>query len=643
MALSSFSQTNLVQNSSFENGINKGIGVQEVKGKSKEITDWHSPIKHAPDLYMTPRKSVAVANSGRNAVGLILGSNRQEKTKFEYLTGKLSSPLVAGQAYCISFSTILHRTSKWAATDLGVILHNDEKLLSKISDPTSLSASLYANDGAAITNTKWNKFNGYYVATGDEKYISFGKFGDAESVQIKGLDMDPYFELDGFQSKAYYQLDDVSVKALSEDTDCGCAEDPPKTEEELEVINHHKQPPYLFALDASGSMKRDGLFDTLRQNLVRFVENVPKGTAVSFVTFASSSRKVFTGAVESNTAQTVDSLLSRSPIGGGTNVFVGLQLAYASWQLPGRDSAKMILISDGEFHVSPKILEIVKNNYETKGRKLTLIQIGARASGLEQLKPYMDEYIHTTQSELKHIVAQLNKKKIRSGGNAVNCECVEAYSDTMNYHFVIDFSGSMKDEKNRAIMALKYLFNQAPDDAMMSVTTFNTNATKLYSGKKSDITMTELTVLLHRQYAGGGTDPTPGIKQALHFAKSESKDRYSHVILITDLTPKKLSQEMELGKSIKRSTEEFDMSAQAITVSDDGFVAVYSQFDVFTKGFTGVSRTKFEKDLFDTERSSCDYTSQPYHYNPAKAAAKAGTKKFAAKVLKGILNSTLSL
>jgi hypothetical protein len=100
---------------------------------------------------------------------------------------------------------------------------------------------------------------------------------------------------------------------------------------------------------------------------------------------------------------------------------------------------------------------------------------------------------------------------------------------------------------------------------------------------------------------------------------------------------------MELGKSIKRSTEEFDMSAQAITVSDDGFVAVYSQFDVFTKGFTGVSRTKFEKDLFDTERSSCDYTSQPYHYNPAKAAAKAGTKKFAAKVLKGILNSTLSL
>ena len=59
-----------------------------------------------------------------------------------------------------------------------------------------------------------------------------------------------------------------------------------------------------------------------------------------------------------------------------------LKLAYASWVQEGPDKAKMVLISDGEFHVNPKIVALVKNEYETEERKLSLIQIGARASGL---------------------------------------------------------------------------------------------------------------------------------------------------------------------------------------------------------------------------------------------------------------------
>jgi len=638
-----FGQTNLVLNNSFEEGNNKGIGEQEIKGKSKEASSWHSPVKHHPDLYMTPKKSVAVPNTGRNSVGLVLGSGRQEKTKYEYLTGKLASPLIEGQAYCICFNTLLHRSSKWAATDVGILLHHDKDLLSDISGPTSMTATLYANEGKAITNTRWNSYCGYYVATGGEEYISFGKFGTNESVSMKELGFDPYNELEGFQTKAYYQLDDVSVTPLIGEVDCGCAEDEPKTEEE--IVNEHKDPPYLFALDASGSMKRDGLFDTLRKNLVHFVDGVPNGTPVTFVTFASSSRKIFAGEKFSHTAHEVDSLLSRASIGGGTNVFVGLQLAYESWQEDGPDSAKMVLISDGEFHVTPKIAAIIKNQYETEGRKLTLIQIGARASGLEQLKPYMDDYIHTTQSELHQVVAQLNSKKRGYAGVAVNCECEEEFSDTMNYHFVIDYSGSMSQEKNRAVMAVRYLYERIPDNAVISLTAFNTASEVLYFGTKADLKAGQITMMLSTRWTGGGTSPTPGIEAALQLAKKESKNRFSQIILVTDLPVMTLNMNKRAGMNdnIASSAQDFDLAAYAITIASEGFVMTHAEFDMYSKKFANVSRQKFENDLFRTKSSSCDYTSQPYHYNPAKGAMKAGTKRFAAGALKTVLNSTLSL
>ena len=634
-------QQNLVKNSSFEDGVNKGYGSIELKGDDKTITSWHSPAKHNPEVHIIPKKSVATAYEGRNAVGLVLGSGKQEKTKFEFITGDLSAPLEKGQAYCISFNIILQRSSKWAATDIGVLLHSDRKLLTKIADPTSLTASLYANAGEPIVNTKWNTYNGYYVATGGEQHISFGKFGDAESKEMKDMGYNPYFEMDGYQTKAYYQLDEISVKKVTDETDCGCAEELEETDEEFKK---RKQPPYLFALDASGSMKRDGLFDSLRNNMVRFVKDLPDGTPVTFVTFASSSRKLFAGEVNDNTAHEVDSILSKASIGGGTNVFVGLQMGYESWSEAEPDSAKMVLISDGEFHVTPKIVSLVKNEYETKGRKLTLIQIGARsASGLNQIEPYMDGYIYTTQSELGKVVSQLKRRKVRNGFTAVNCECVEGYSDTMNYHFVIDYSGSMKDEKTRAVSALRYLFNKAPDNAMITITSFNTQSEVLYVGKKTDITMAKLTFLLSAEFTGGGTDPTPGVKDALALAKTMSEDRFSHIILITDLPAVMLSRYKDLNNSVSNSAKIFDLAASAIAVSADGLVMTHAQFDVNTTKYVSVNRMKFENDLFSTNRSSCDYTSQSYHYNPAKAAMKAGTKKVAGRALKTIISSSLGL
>jgi len=640
LAISSYSQQNLVLNPSFEKNFQNKKGITDIKKGSKTIVSWTSPTSRHPVLFTLPRKTVAVASEGRSAVGMLLGSSKQEKTKLEYITGELAQPLEKDQVYCVCFDMILQRSSKWAATDVGVLFHHDKKVISDISDPKSMNASLYANDRDAVVNTKWEKFCGYYKASGGEKFLSFGKFGKADSKSMKDMGYSPYFEVDGYQSKAFYQLDNIEVRALTEDTECGCA-DPIEIETDSTVVEEKNLPPYLFALDASGSMKKDGLFDSLRLNLVRFLRTLPEQTPVSFVTFASTSRKIFKGKMGPTTAHEVDSLLNRAAIGGGTNVFVGLQLAYDSWQPAEADSAKLVLISDGEFHVTPKIVDIIKREYDSNGRKLTLIQIGARASGLEQIEAYMDGYIHTTQTELSQAISQLTRPEALTGGVAVSCECTESFSDTMNYHFVIDFSGSMAEEKDRALMAFNYLFNQTPETAMISITKFNTDAQVVYYGRKADAK--NLTFSLYGSGTGGGTDPTPGMDYALDFARQHSENRYSHIILITDLSAMVLSMKRKMTEAIRHSSEEFPLSASSIEVSAGGFVTTRSQFDVYSKRFVGVSRTKFENDLFKTSRSSCDYTSQPYHFNPAKSAMKSGTKKFFGGLLRVAANTAVNM
>ena len=228
-----------------------------------------------------------------------------------------------------------------------------------------------------------------------------------------------------------------------------------------------------------------------------------------------------------------------------------------------------------------------------------------------------------------------------TGGIAVSCECEESFSDTMNYHFVIDFSGSMAEEKDRALMAFNYLFNQTPETAMISITKFNHDAEVVYYGRKSDAK--NLTFSLYGSGTGGGTDPTPGVGYELNFARTHAENRYSHIILITDLSAMALSTKRPMNQAISKSASEFPLSASSIEVSSGGFVTTRSQFDIYSKRFVGVSRNKFENDLFRTSRSSCDYTNQPYHYNPAKSAMKNGSKKFFGGLLKVLANTAVNI
>ena len=619
-------QSNLVLNPGFEENKYSANGSMELR-KEGFLTDyWYNPIrKRSPHLFTVPQRAVAKANSGSVAIGMILGGSKQSKTKYEYITGKLETPLAKGETYCLSFNILLHRSSRWAATDIGVLLHHDEFLIADVGEPQTLEATLYANDGYVVTQTKWQEFNGYFVASGGEQYISLGKFGEGESFELKELGLKPYFKLDGFQGKAYYQLDDFSVVAQSENLDCGCAEAPVSRTDTL--ITNGLQP-YLFALDASGSMRKQGVFDSLRNNLAELLEQLPYGTPVTFSTFSSKANLLFSGRINQNTSKEVDDLLAAVELGSGTNVYSGLESAANSWPSTGKDSARIILISDGAFAVTNRIEYIVKDQFENNGRKLTVVQVESKARGTEKLDPYLTSFIYITPAELRSVIFQMHE--VKSLG-AIACECPRDFSEIMNYHFVIDYSGSMALYKNKAIKVVNSLYEKVPRNAVVSITAFSQSATELYVGKKSELSLSQLDALLTGYKVGGGTDPTPGVKHGVGIADRMAEDRFSHLILVTDLKASILNQKKGMKANIKSSFDKIDIAVSTVSVdlesTMDFTVSGRMQFDATTSMFRNVSKAKFENDLFQTDRSACNYTTQVYHYNPASDVVKKEAKK----------------
>lgn len=83
--------------------------------------------------------------------------------------------------------------------------------------------------------------------------MSFEMFGEGESIEIKELGLKSYFQMDGLKPKAYYQLDKLSVIAQSDSVDCGCAGTPIQSNDS----GSNGPQPYLFAIDASGSMRKN--------------------------------------------------------------------------------------------------------------------------------------------------------------------------------------------------------------------------------------------------------------------------------------------------------------------------------------------------------------------------------------------------
>lgn len=149
------------------------------------------------------------------APGIAAGCNAVGVDNYrEYIQGRTSSPLVAGQTYCVSMYVSLGDNVVWATNNIGVRFFNNEYFRDACANGNNSLINLVPQLNytcAPITDTvNWVRVQWDYVATGGERYFVIGNFYNNNNTTVgcsnSGASINPY---------AYYYIDDVSIVANS--------------------------------------------------------------------------------------------------------------------------------------------------------------------------------------------------------------------------------------------------------------------------------------------------------------------------------------------------------------------------------------------------------------------------------------------
>lgn len=174
-------------------------------------------IEPSPDgelSFSVPENYIGYQNARTGAAyaGYYAGITSTNDDYHEYISVKLSQPLVKGKIFELSYYVSLADSFYTSGLPLQYIDH---------------SAAYLSNDSLAINNflriehapqvesmknvflndsTGWQKVSGYFVAFGGESYLTIGCFEKFEDVQFNYMN-----EFTGQYVVAYYFVDDVSL------------------------------------------------------------------------------------------------------------------------------------------------------------------------------------------------------------------------------------------------------------------------------------------------------------------------------------------------------------------------------------------------------------------------------------------------
>ena len=174
-----------------------------------------------------------VSRTGTRHAGIITHEALSEYR--EYIQGRTTTPLVAGQSYCVSMYVSLGNDVLYATNNMGIYFGNVP--YERDPCPGTSNSGIYVTpqlnyDCAAITDTSnWVRLEWSYVASGGEQYFMIGNFFNNSNTIVAnnpgGTFINPY---------AYYYIDDVSIEATNEccyadlaEVDALCVSDAPVT------------------------------------------------------------------------------------------------------------------------------------------------------------------------------------------------------------------------------------------------------------------------------------------------------------------------------------------------------------------------------------------------------------------------------
>ena len=209
---------NLVPNPAFELYAN----CPSTLGQLDFAAPWYTPTYGTADYFngcapgmsgvSTPGNSFGnqIPLSGRGYAGGYMyasGGGNMTNSYREYLQTPLSTPLIAGQTYSVSFHVSRAANYAWAIAELGAYFSAGPVTN---ASPFVLPASPQVENPSANilgSTNSWMLVQGTFTAAGGEDHLTIGNFrSDANTTAQLGIGT--------YSNSAYYYFDDVSVTAV---------------------------------------------------------------------------------------------------------------------------------------------------------------------------------------------------------------------------------------------------------------------------------------------------------------------------------------------------------------------------------------------------------------------------------------------
>lgn len=203
---------NLVPNPSFEQytvcppGISPPFTASSWSLPTGGSSDYYNSCAPVASNVSTPINSFGnqTPRSGSGYAGFIL---RPTNLYREYLEVPLTTPLVAGNTYQVSFYVSLADQASWAIDKFGAYLSVGSVGPIVTAPVLPFVPQIMHPTGTFITDkTNWTQISGTYLATGGEDHLVIGNFYDNVATV-------PQTGQGGFYPGSYYYIDDVSVCA----------------------------------------------------------------------------------------------------------------------------------------------------------------------------------------------------------------------------------------------------------------------------------------------------------------------------------------------------------------------------------------------------------------------------------------------
>jgi OOP family OmpA-OmpF porin len=224
----SLTAQNLIPDSSFENYINKPINLSAIN----QSKNWYAPTKGTTDYFSANKdESLKQANvpsndfgyqkalSGNCYAGFIVYSPGRNYR--EYLQTKLTSTLVKGKTYCLTFNFSLADNSMWQIDKLGVILSENEIRSNKMTAIENEHVIYFPMDSISKFDTlNWIPACYYFMATQNEAYLTIGGF-EVDKPIFRKIKYNPKIK-NKPKNFSYYYIDEVSLHQISDSTLCSC-------------------------------------------------------------------------------------------------------------------------------------------------------------------------------------------------------------------------------------------------------------------------------------------------------------------------------------------------------------------------------------------------------------------------------------